>query len=255
LVLDHRLWLTLDGGRTWRRPTVSTSPVASVADGFEAIDCILIGRRRPCPVYAVDVSSGVIAPLATQPPGIVITPEWSFRTSVPLGGGVLWVPGLDAVTRKPAVASSTDGGRSWHTTVFAAGVAAPRTREMPVMYYPEPAAGADGLAYATIYRADDQVTAYRTTDVGRTWTPLAALTGVPDAGYVTADGAHVVFTRAGFRSSRGGATYTPATLPGYPAVLAHLPETGHHAAPGRYLVTAMDRCWTSDNGWVWRPLG
>ena len=247
-MLDHRLWLSLDGGRTWRRPTVSTSPVASVADGFRAVDCILIGRNRPCPIYAVDPSSGIIAPLATQPPGITITSQWSFRTSVPLGG-VLWVPGLDPATRKPAVASSTDGGRTWHTTVFTAGVA---DHGGYVKYLPRLAAGGDGLAYVVTYRAEGQMTPYRTTDAGLTWTPLPPVSEIWDTGYVTSDGAHVVRTGAGFRSSRGGGAYTPVTLAGYPPIL---PQQVAHDAPGRYLVSPGERYWTSDDGWGWRPLG
>jgi hypothetical protein len=252
MMLERRLWLSLDGGRTWRRPTVSTSPVASVADGFTALDCILIGRRRPCPLYAVDPSSGTIAPLATQPSGITITSQWSFLNTVPLGSG-LWIPGLDPATRKPAVAASADGGRTWHTTVFTAGETAagdhPYARDFPAI-----AAGADGLAYAVIHRAEEQVTSYRTTDAGLTWTPLPPLGEVSDSGYVTSDGAHVVRTRAGFRASRGGGAYTPVTLAGYPAVLVQLPQKNDHDAPARYLVTMKDRYWISDDGWTWREF-
>jgi hypothetical protein len=249
-----RLWLSGDGGRTWRRPVVSTSPAPAVADGFSAFECTLLGYWRPCPIYAVDPSSGIISPLAGQPAGITIAAGWSFRTTAPAGDG-LWVPGLDPVTRKPAVASSTDGGRTWHTTVFTAGVPAPRGKYLADKYLPMVAAGAGGLAYAVIYRAEGQVTSYRTTDSGRTWTPLPPLGEIYDAGWVTGDGAHVVHTRGAVQASRQGGAYTPVTLPGYPAVRVQLPAPGAATVPGRYLTSTIDHDWISDDGWTWRVLG
>jgi hypothetical protein len=247
-------WITVDGGRTWRRTEVAAEPVAAVPRGTRPVDCSVVGQLSPCRVYAVDPVGGRFAPLAEQPSGITFEAGWTQQTNVPIEGR-LWVAGLDPATRKPAVASSPDGGRTWHTHVFTGGVAAVADQGMiATMYLPAVAADADGTAYAMTYRDDHALEPYRTTDGGATWRPVSGGTvaDVPDAGFVTADGAHIVKSGQEFRASRDGGGYGRVTLPGYPADLLRLTQVTWAGATGRYLVFSLSQLYLSDDGWTWR---
>ncbi|GIJ71081.1 hypothetical protein [Virgisporangium ochraceum] len=252
----ERNWVTLDGGRTWRRPTIAEQPVAAVPAGTRPVDCAALREEKPCPFYAVDPATGRFARLANQPTGFRYEGWWSAQTDVPVGGH-LWIPGLDPATLKPAVASSTDGGATWTTHVFAGGVSADDDgRGVAGKYLPTVAAGTGTTAHALIYSADDRLAPYRTTDGGRTWEPVpgGVLPDVPDAGFVTADGAHVVKCGDDFRASRDGGPYAPVTLAGYPAALRMLTQVTSRQATGRYVVTSGDLVYVSDDGWSWRGL-
>jgi hypothetical protein len=253
----ERTWITVDGGRTWRRAEVDPDPMTAVPPGSRPVDCQLAGQPSPCQIYAVDPVSGRFAPLADQPSGITFESGWLAQTDVPLGGH-LWVPGLDPATHKPAVASSPDGGRTWLTHVFVEGMPAVANDDgrIAAMYLPTVAAGADGTAYALTYREDLRMDPYRSTDGGVTWRPVpgGAVPEVPDAGFVTADGAHVVKTGWDFRASRDGGEYEPVTLPGYPADLLQLTQVTSQRAAGRYIVPSMSSFYVSDDGWTWRRV-
>lgn len=248
------LWITVDGGRTWRRAAIDPEPVAAVPPGTRPVDCGLLGPAAPCRIYAVNPVSGRFAPLADQPPGITLQSGWAGQTNVPLGAG-LWVPGMDQATRKPAVAASSDGGRTWRTRVFTDGVAAETYDGMvAAMYLPTVAAGPNGTAHVLTYRADLRKDTHRSTDGGASWVPGDSVPEVPDAGFVTADGAHVVNTGQGFLADRDSGSYTAATLPGFPAELRqHVPIVSHPAA-GRYLVSLSPGLLLSDDGWKWRRV-
>jgi hypothetical protein len=84
--------------------------------------------------------------------------------------------------------------------------------------------------------------------------PGGAVDEVPDAGFVTADGAHVVKTGREFRASRDGGGYERVTLSGYPADLRQLTKVTSQRATGRYLVHSMSRLYVSDDGWTWREV-
>jgi hypothetical protein len=115
-------------------------------------------------------------------------------------------------------------------------------------------AGTNGTAYVLTYRNDRENDPYRTTDGGVTWRSGAAVAQVPDAGYVTADGAHVVKTGRQFRASRDGSAYQPVTLPGYPADLRKLTQVTSEQAAGSYLVFSGARVFRSADGWQWRQV-
>jgi hypothetical protein len=251
--LSDRLSITIDGGRTWRRAGIDPKPVAAVPPGTRPVDCHLAGPVSPCLVYAVNPVSGRFAPLADQPSGITVEDGWSGQTNLPLGAA-LWVPGLDPVTRKPAVASSSDGGRTWRTHVFAGGVPAVAHDGMVAgMYLPTVAAGTNGTAYVLTYRDDLGKDTYRTTDGGATWKSGAVLPEIPDAGFVTADGAHVVNTGRKFLAGRNG-DYQPVTLPGYPAGLQQQAAIVSQQTAGRYLISSSPDLLLSDDGRVWRRM-
>jgi hypothetical protein len=251
-LLNERLWITVDGGRTWRRPGFDPQPMAAVPAGTRPVDCGLVGPVSPCLVYAVNPVSGRFARLADQPSGIAI--EWGDTRA--LIGGRLWVPGLDPVTRKPAVASSPDSGRTWRTHVFTDAVAGVADDEGRIagMYLPIVAAGKNGTAYVVTYRDEAHQATYRTTDGGATWKAGAAVPEIAGAGLVTADGVHVVTTGEGSLASRDGGDYEPVTLPGY-FTGAQLRNTNPwQPTTGRYLALETLDLLLSDDGWTWRRV-
>jgi hypothetical protein len=251
----ERNWITLDGGRTWRRPTLAGQPVDAVPAGTRPVDCSSVREEQPCRLYAVDPATGRFAPLANQPPGLDDPGRSRGRTNVPVGGH-LWVPGFDPATRHPAVASSVDGGRTWTTFVFSGWMAAVESQGAGTgMYLPTVAAGTGTTAIALLHSDGGRVVPYRTTDGGKTWQPVpgGALTEVPDAGFVAADGAHVVRNGRAFRASRDGGRYEPVTLAGYSDEL--LVDQGPTLeAVGRYVATTGEVVCVSDDGRTWRRV-
>ncbi|WP_430782250.1 hypothetical protein [Actinoplanes sp. G11-F43] len=226
-------WITRDGGRTWSRPVIDTRPADRIPDGGRPVDCAMM-RLLTCTVGAIDPVTGRFEPLAAQPTGITAGAWWSHGVNAPPGGH-LWVPGLDPGTGMPAVAASTDAGRTWRTTVF---TAAPQST-------PWVAAGPGGTAYALIAGADDRVEAHHTADGGRTWRAGDTLTGAPGLpGFVTADGAHVT----GLLAARGTGRYAPVRLPGLPGDPAPV------QAGDPYLMNAATGPYLSGDGRTWHPV-
>jgi photosystem II stability/assembly factor-like uncharacterized protein len=254
----ERFWVTRDGGRSWQRPGVDQQPVDAVPAGTRVVDCGMVRDETPCRLYAVNRETGRFAPLAHQPTGFRYEQGWlGYQNDVPVSGR-LWVPGWDPASGRPAVAASPDGGRTWTTRVFTDGVPADDTLQfVPTMYLPTIAAGDGATAYVLTYRADLKHDPYRTTDGGATWerVPGGPIPEVPDAGYVTADGAHVVKNGSDFRAFRPGAGgYAPVTLSGYPADLRRLTQVTSQQATGRYVVTSGEVLSVSDDGWTWRTV-
>ncbi|GIJ60235.1 WD40/YVTN/BNR-like repeat-containing protein [Virgisporangium aurantiacum] len=255
---EQRFWITRDGGRSWQRPGVDEQPVDAVPAGTRVVDCGMVKEETPCRLYAVNPETGRFAPLANQPTGVRYAQGWlGHQVDVPVSGR-LWVPGLDPASNKPAIAASPDGGRTWTTHVFTDGVPAQDTlRFVATMYLPAVAAGDGATAYVLTYRTDLKHDAYRTTDGGVTWerVPGGPIPEVPDAGYVTADGAHVVKNGSDFRVFRPGAGgYAPVTLSGYPADVRRLTQVTSQQATGRYVVTSGEVLSVSDDGWTWRTV-
>lgn len=239
-------WITRDGGRSWQRAEISTQPVAVVPAGASPVDCATWDVAT-CKVGVVDPATGRFAPLADQPTGITVEDRWDWQINVPLGGRP-WIPGLDPVTKKPAVATSADGGRTWHTHVFTDGVPAEYDKIGGVAgkYLPTIAAGPGATAYVLTYRADDARDVRYTSDGGTTWRTGDTVHESESGGYVTADGNHVLTTTS---AGRGTGKYAPVTLPGYP---------DHPSAvqiAGQYLVTGADGIHLSTDGRTWRRIG
>ncbi|MET8149639.1 sialidase family protein [Actinoplanes sp. NPDC049668] len=245
-------WITRDGGRTWQRAEISNQPVTAVPAGASPVDCG-VWDVSACAVGVIDPATAKFAPLAAQPTGITVAEQWNWQVNVPLGGR-LWIPGLDPVTKKPAVATSADGGRTWHTHVFTDGVTAesPGIGWIPAMYLPRIAAGSGAAAYVLTYRADNVADVRYTTDGGTTWRTGDTVHDGETTGFVTADGTHILTDSSADRTTtsagRGTGKYAPVTLPGYPDD----PSTAQ--ITGRYLVTAEDGIHLSTDGRTWRRI-
>jgi hypothetical protein len=247
------LWITSDAGRTWRQAAADTQPTAAVLGGTRPVDCDLL-RISTCAIGVIDSTTGRFAPSAGRPTAITVQPGWARQVNVPLDGR-LWVPGLDPATNKPAVAISSDAGRTWHTHVFTDGVAAAFGEGSPdSKYLPHVAAGSGDTAYVLTYRADDVVDAHYTTDGGMTWRAGDTIRDVqPSVGFVTADGSHVVGMGTGLVAARGTGRYTPVELPGYESPTQAPPVVSRPAAD-RYLVISEHGPYLSADGRIWERV-
>jgi hypothetical protein len=259
---EPKIWVSSDGGRTWRRADVVTDPVDAVGGDVRPFGCL--PRTAGCRLSTVDVVRGRVAPLAYPPAGIVASSIQTGVVNAPAGRR-LWLSGIDPTSRKPAVATSQDGGRTWSTHVFADGVAAGvppgGVDEVAGKFVPMVAATAGGTAYALIFRDDTHQAAYRTTDGGRIWRPVpgAGAFGTPYWSYATADGRHVVVVmndRAGIDlwASEGGRAYRRATVPGYPTAPPDPGVTPDHPVEGRYVEWTGLYVHLSEDGWRWRSI-
>jgi hypothetical protein len=248
-------WISRDGGQTWTRPAAATEPADAVPAGARPVDCDLV-ERPACEVGVIDPASGRFAPLATQPTGIALEPGWTDQISVP-SGGRLWVPGLDPVTRKPAVATSSDAGRTWHTHVFTGGAALPADSGWPAaLFTPKVAAGSGATAYALTSRDDGTYDTYHTTDGGTTWKAGASVQRVGFLpGYVAADGSHVMTTDTGVIAGRGDGRYTPITLTGIPEAAMRTVRITTEQADHPYLMPSSGTdAYLSKDGLAWQEV-
>ena len=249
-------WISADGGATWRRPQVGKTPVAAIAPGTAPIGCGYVGRPSPCLVYAIDPATGRFAPLATQPTGIVIAPRAFVQTAVPVDAGAVYVVGLDPATRKPAIASSTDRGRSWRIMVLAAGDRAKALHDpnLAAEAYPNVVAGAGGSAYAGVRHGTDTLS-YRTTDDGRTWQLVAAVPAC-QFGYFTPDGGYVCAVGPlgpPFVISRHGGPFEPITIPALNPPSSR--DSPRQLAAGLYVSTQPPSSLSlSHDGLNWREV-
>lgn len=265
--------ITVDGGRTWRKPHTSAKPVTAAAKDMRLLDDKSPGvgpftsESRQFPVFAVDPASGEIAPLANQPPV-----RYRKVVDAPQQAG-LWVAGADPATDKPAISVSRDGGRTWKTTVFRAENPAVRRYggdSAMVGVSPPQMATSDGrLAYAMMPTngavAPDGDTGkwvmpgiYRTTDGGEHWertgdlwmpAPLLGSRSV-----VIADGTHVLAATDGkgfqFLGSPDGRKYTRIDLGLLPAFF----EEPQAVAARLFLFRRDGVLYTSTDGRSWRAV-
>jgi hypothetical protein len=258
---EYRPWITRDGGMTWQRAPIDTQPVAAVPDGVRPVDCALFDSTT-CRIGVIDPVTGRFAPLAAQPTGITVRERWADEINVPFDG-LLWVPGLDPVTNKPAVATSSDAGRTWHTHVFSDGVTAVPAPDgtTATMYLPKVAAGSGNAAYVLTHRSGDVLDAHYTTDGGLTWRDGDTIRNwLHSAGFVAADGSHIVATDTMLLAGHGTGRYAPVTLPGYPKDPAGYPQdpaltqVASPQATAPYLVNSDDGPYLSEDGRTWRRV-
>lgn len=114
---EGKRWFSRDGKRWQQVPGPSVSSVNSIPDGSVLRSACAaaetgFGGCANEKVFAVEPDSGRMAPLANQP--AVARP---LAQAVPTADGGWWVYGEDPVSHRPALAVSTDAGRSWAVTV------------------------------------------------------------------------------------------------------------------------------------------
>ena len=254
--------VSTDGGRSWTDVQATTTPVTSVpANGW--LECRNIPGQDPCPgLLAVDPATARSAPLAT-PPGFTLRSV----VNVPAAAG-FWVEGYDDVKEVPAVAVSTDRGRSWtvhtfdaeptRTSVQAASVDGVTGYAILSEYHEGKTTGANptpGPASSTHH-------VYRTADAGGTWQRVDSGTALfgnqvnLQASFVARDGTHFVMTVSGwvqqwYVSHDNGHGYEPAGPTGLTPYLglANAPIFGVVThAPGLYLAFDVDSVYRSTDG-------
>ncbi|WP_433796156.1 sialidase family protein [Actinoplanes sp. CA-252034] len=247
-------WVSRNGGGTWVRAAAGTGPAAAVPQGARPADCDLV-EMPACKVGVLDPDTGRFAPLAAQPTGITVDPGWTSQVSAPIDGR-LWVPGLDPATRKPAVATSSDAGRTWRTHVFTDGEAAPAGKEWLVTsHVPKIAVGTGTTAYALTYRDDGAFDTHYSTDGGTTWRSgdtVERIGFLP--GYVAADGSHIIPTDTGATAGRDG-EYAPVTLSGIPEAAMRTVQITTGQADQPYLMPSSGSdAYLSKDGRTWQQV-
>ncbi|MDG4785175.1 hypothetical protein O7626_04370 [Micromonospora sp. WMMD1102] len=255
-----------DGGRSWR--ATGTGPaVPAVAPGSHAVcrpeagtagagSSERIPGTEPCRVYAFDPVANRISPLAVQPPSTLVD-----RQVIEQGDGRLRVSGYDRESSRPAIVTSTDGGRNWSSHTFTESSVC-GADNCPMV---QVATGPGGVDHAMLTDGRHRAV-YRYTTVGG-WQRRDAADSIPyegaDSGsFVTPDGSHVVYQastgRAGptstyrFWAARPGAPdYRPVELPGLPRIFSPVRRT-----PDGWLYARGDGdvSYGSTDGWHWVPL-
>jgi hypothetical protein len=243
-----RAYVSGDGGRRWLPLAPAPAAVEAVPAGGAPYGCEEASRTAlRCVVTVLDPATGRQAALAKQPPVEVAYPPR------PGAGTEIWVDGIDPASRRPAVAWSRDGGRSWSTHVFAGEPAADPDFNPPQAQIQT--AGGPAV-YVFLLSGRGEPSAYRSGDGGATWAAL------PDTGrgfgrwsLVAADGAHVVAdadNSGRYQASRDGGPYEPVELTGLPPITA-VPTT----VTGGYVTTAESdpsAFYLSTDGYAWRRI-
>ncbi|KUL27028.1 hypothetical protein [Actinoplanes awajinensis] len=251
--LFGHLSITTDGGRSWRRSAVDTSPVAAVTTGTQPVTCEFL-EIKTCVYAAVDPVTGRFAPLARQPVGIKVPDASAFTINTPQDGP-LWVSGMDPTTHKPAVATSPDRGRTWRTQVFTDAATISFGKEQQAVAWPllpQVAAGSGGTAYVRTSRNQTEQDTHYTADGGLTWHAGDTIHDARTHGaFVAADGRPIVRTDTGFLAGDSTGRYTPVAVSGYPETPT---QQAQLISPHRYLAAAENGPYLSEDGRTWRQV-
>jgi hypothetical protein len=249
--------LSTDGGRTWRAATYVDTPRPA---GGGVLYCAHTRQDDACEVTVLDPAAGTYGRLAT-PPAVTGIPAGVVETV----GGAAWVAGTrvgGTDQGRPAVAVTTDAGRTWSTHSFAdpAGcVNGACTTEVTTV---------DGrTAYVVVANdANRRQTVYHHGADGR-WKRLDGAEKVPysalggSTSFVLPDGTHVMReivsdrpnqSRIRYWAGRGG-TYRPIELAGLPATAYPI----RRAPDGWYYTYAHGdgELYGSADGLHWTPIG
>jgi hypothetical protein len=253
------LHASTDGGRTWRRVGITTTPIEVVPEGQRLLECITPYLAEPCAVQTLDADLRV-APMVHQPPIDVLF----VQAHRPADFG-LWVSGVDPSTRKPALAVSRDRGRTWKVSVFTAAAPVDASGggvglgNLPELFTAD---GRTAYVMQASLMGTDEPLIYHTVDGGETWRLIEQGERIQPFSFVTRDGSHVLMVQGSSdivatRASHNGAPYQPAKLFGLPGsggvTNPPTPLGGGHG----YIVQAasdLDALYVSDDGWTYRRL-
>jgi hypothetical protein len=207
---DWHLLISVDSGRSWSTPADGTADAAP-----PGTDVICPPVSWGCQLSAVDPATGTVVTLANPPIDI--------REPVVEAGGRLWISGVERATGRPAVATSSDRGRTWTSSTFPElGRCTATLCDTPEL------SSADGVTVVASFvdSATRRLIAYRGGLDG--WQRLDT-SGITEVGtiwsFTTADGTHIVRTIG--RLGGGGQFWAAArTAQGYvPITLDALPDT------------------------------
>jgi hypothetical protein len=101
---------SIDRGRSFAQVTPDGPVDAAARDAL--VTCAYEPSTDRCAVQVNDLDAGTAGPLAGQPTLVVL----NVRRAP---DGTIWALGRDDGAKRPAIARSTDGGRTWTTHVFA----------------------------------------------------------------------------------------------------------------------------------------
>jgi hypothetical protein len=191
-------YVSADGGRTWRAPSLREVPAAAGKD-----ELLRLGPQNTVEVWSPQYGRrGVI--LAEQAPLSV-----TWVADRPTADGVWWVGGsLPDATGRPALASSRDGGHTWRLVELDAPPGLAQISVLGSHAYAMDI-GADRRIRAILYSADGGLTFAPTRTGGDAQPATLAGEAVP-----LLDGRLLITTSTGHRwylSGDNGATFTEAT--------------------------------------------
>jgi len=257
---DRVLSTSLDRGRAFAQVIPGDPVDAATPDAF--VTCAYESSASRCVVQVHDLDEGTTAPLANQPGLVVVRVERA-------PDGTIWALGRDDGAERPAIARSTDGGRTWTTHVFAdapefaagyrllagqvAAVDGTVVAELTYAPLAEPSRNSN-----VAYRLRDGDWQRLDTDA---WGPGA----VAAASYLVADGTFVLQTigaGAAAPQPRNGTQFwscpPSGTAYGRIAVPAGLTGDQLNAVQrlpgGGYLAHNVAGAWVSDDGRTWTRL-
>lgn len=148
------------------------------------------------------------------------------------GGGTVYAAGPGA-----GVIASTDNGATWQT----------RTTDAGQPFFGRIIVDDDAT---TLIASDTQRGPVRSTDGGRTWTPLDG----PPGAWITRTDDGTIITSGGqgtFRSADDGTTWEPMTIPDGAQLIEADPHTPGRLFAGRHSGTTIDIWISTDDGQTW----
>ncbi|MGQ0434008.1 MAG: WD40/YVTN/BNR-like repeat-containing protein [Microthrixaceae bacterium] len=150
------------------------------------------------------------------------------------GGGTVYAAGPGA-----GVIASTDNGATWQT----------RTTDAGQPFFGRILVDNDAT---TLTASDTQRGPVRSTDGGRTWTPL----GGPPSLWLTRSGESIIASggQGAYRSADDGATWQPFTIPDGAQLVEADPHTPGRLFAGGHSGTTVDIWVSTDDGRTWEAV-
>ncbi|MBX6751762.1 MAG: exo-alpha-sialidase, partial [Micromonosporaceae bacterium] len=245
LVSEPTYVSSTDGGRTWHPLIQRPGSAAAVPPGG---GLICGPRDGSCGLLTVDARGENLVQLANHPPGFVTYDVLEVVDSR------VWMIGVDTLARRPAVATSVDGGATWSVHPLTDRPACDRGS----CVMPNVDVNAQGTAVAMFVDRPESIEVFRS--VGDGWTRLdtSALAGPASWSYVAADGTHIVQTTDGGRPRFWAVAptadrYTQLELAGLPSSVSSVrlePDGRYYTA----LTENASQLFRSTDGFVWSAV-